>query len=589
MPVRVQETKVRIGGKDSSGRAFGSAQDNIRKTKSVSERMTAAIKKHWVLVTAGIAAAAVAIRKGWDAALDAARFQQSMQAFSTMVEAMGKDATDEFARIKAAAANMIDDKTIVEASNRAMSLGIPIERIGQLMEIARAKARDMGTDVSTAFSDIVTGIGRASPMILDNLGLIIKIGEANEKYAESIGKTVKQMTAADKKMAVLNATIEAGTEALNRHDLAVKTDNERIQEFGTNLKNITLGFGNFAKAILVKVIPAMNSFIERWNLVLFARERQKLLIELKGIEDRMEDHMTAMKRIAADGFWSFFYSDKDAARADAEYQKLLIRAEQIQALLDPRFRGAEPVEPEPEEPGDGVSAEDFETVYGQQLENFQFFLDSKHELLIEDKTRELETTINFDQLIANAERKEAQKRLQLEQQASKAIMAQRFAVANSTVNLLNILGQKSKEAALLGIAIATALEMARSWQATQTAAMLAYASQLIPGDPTSIARAAAAARATIFWGKVNLGLIAAAGALNFATTASGGGGGAGAPSLTGGGTLASPTVTTPAAVATEVAPIRVERIVIITEAKNADEIAEELIPALRRADARGVH
>jgi hypothetical protein len=45
---------------------------------------------------------------------------------------------------------------------------------------------------------------------LDNLGLTIKIGQANSDFAETLGKTVDELTAEEKQMALLNATLKSG-------------------------------------------------------------------------------------------------------------------------------------------------------------------------------------------------------------------------------------------------------------------------------------------------------------------------------------------------------------------------------------------
>jgi hypothetical protein len=84
-------------------------------------------------------------------------------------------------------------------------------------------------------------------------------------------------------------------------------------------------------------------------------------------------------------------------------------------------------------------------------------------------------------------------------------------VVNNALNLgVTLLGD-TKAAAIAGIAITKARAIAETIQATATASTLAYASQLIPGDPTSVARAIAAAASTESLGAINVGLIAATG------------------------------------------------------------------------------
>lgn len=245
------EVVIIVKGRNESKGAFNAVKDSATsafdKVKSAGKSAFADLKSiasdfkaHWVGVTAAIAGVWIAATKAWDLAAQAAQFEQSRQAFRGMVQSMGRDAEIEFGRIRAASAGLIDDKSLVESANKAMSLGIPIEKLASLMEIARAKARDMGTTATSAFNDIAVGIGRGSPLILDNLGLVIKLGEVYEEYADSVNKTVEQLSSQDKKTALLNATIDAGAEALDRHNLSLLTNLERMQKMTAAFTNMKL-------------------------------------------------------------------------------------------------------------------------------------------------------------------------------------------------------------------------------------------------------------------------------------------------------------------------------------------------------------
>ena len=101
---------------------------------------------------------------------------------------------------------------LILAANKAMSLGVAknTNDFTTLMEIARTKAKNMGITTTQAYNDIVTGLGRWSAMILDNLGIVVNSTEANEEYAKSIGKTVSQLTDAEKKQALINKVVADG-------------------------------------------------------------------------------------------------------------------------------------------------------------------------------------------------------------------------------------------------------------------------------------------------------------------------------------------------------------------------------------------
>ena len=110
------------------------------------------------------------------------------------------------------------------------------------MEIAKAanKLNPALGSTSQLFADIATGVKRASPMILDNLGLTISLGQANEEYAEALGKTVEQLTEEEKKLALLNATMKAGDKLIDQvgGNLDSATDDfARMETSITNLKD----------------------------------------------------------------------------------------------------------------------------------------------------------------------------------------------------------------------------------------------------------------------------------------------------------------------------------------------------------------
>jgi hypothetical protein len=207
------------------------------------EGLLTKLKNNWVVAAASITAAYMAAQKAWNLADQAAKYEQSAVAFHTMATSMGKDATTEFNKIREASKGLIDEKSLTEATNKALSLGIPLESIAALMEIAQAKSRDMGTTTQQAFSDIATGVGRASPLILDNLGLVMKVGSANEQLAAKLGKSTEELTDQEKKTAILNATLEAGKEAVARYNLEQLTTAERMQSLSATVTNVQLLIG----------------------------------------------------------------------------------------------------------------------------------------------------------------------------------------------------------------------------------------------------------------------------------------------------------------------------------------------------------
>ena len=142
-------------------------------------------------------------------------------AFNQLAKSAGVASEEVLASMQEMTNGTITRLDLMRTASQANLLGIGFTEMPKLLEIARASAVATGQSLSFMFDSIVTGIGRGSPLILDNLGIILKIGEANQNYAEQLGKTVEEMTTAEKKQAILNATLIAGEDIINKVGTAV--------------------------------------------------------------------------------------------------------------------------------------------------------------------------------------------------------------------------------------------------------------------------------------------------------------------------------------------------------------------------------
>jgi hypothetical protein len=74
--------------------------------------------------------------------------------------------------LRKATRGLVSDLELMKVTVQAGNFGIPIEQMGKLLEFATKRAAETGQSVDYLVQSIVTGIGRKSPLILDNLGII---------------------------------------------------------------------------------------------------------------------------------------------------------------------------------------------------------------------------------------------------------------------------------------------------------------------------------------------------------------------------------------------------------------------------------
>lgn len=93
------------------------------------------------------------------------------------------DQPDLLENLRKATKGTVNDVQLMTAAVKANDFRIPLEDLGKYLEFAQMKAQQTGQSVDYMTDSIVTGLGRKSPLILDNLG--ISAAEISEKTKET--------------------------------------------------------------------------------------------------------------------------------------------------------------------------------------------------------------------------------------------------------------------------------------------------------------------------------------------------------------------------------------------------------------------
>jgi len=235
-----------------------------RDAQLVTKKATTAIRTSWLQV----AGALYTVTKAWDLMQMAARADQERAAFNNLAASYGANADFIVMKLKQASGHAMDTMTLVNKAGTAMMMGITPDKLHKLMEIARTTARMTGQSVSKAFDDISLAVGRQSRMILDNLGIIVQVGKANEQYAAILGKAAGELTDVEKRQAFLNATVKAGEELMARMGQSAKTASEHFQTMDALSKDAMVFIGRALNEILRVILIVFTTFSHNFNLIL---------------------------------------------------------------------------------------------------------------------------------------------------------------------------------------------------------------------------------------------------------------------------------------------------------------------------------
>lgn len=178
----------------------------------------------------------------------------------------------------------------------------------------------------------------------------------------------------------------------------------------------------------------------------------------------------------------------------------------------------------------------------------------------------------------------ADERVRINLATETAIAQQRAATTNAALGFLQVLGAKNKAAAIAAIALEKALAIGRILTHSVETAQLAASTQLVPGDPTSLARAGAAGAAWLAKGAaLQALLVGATGAVQIAGVLSGNSGPTGSP--------ANPLFTRTGAADQQfgATPQSAVQVVITGNFGFDDHVADRMIETIREAvDGRDV-
>jgi hypothetical protein len=153
--------------------------------------------------------------------------------FERLASGMDVDSRKMLAGMQTASRGLVSEYELMQSANKAMLLGLPVtaESMHTLTDAATTLGRAMGMTATKSVDDLITALGRSSPMILDNLGITVKVGEANELYAQKLGIVGRELTDAEKKIAFYEAAMQKALDKTK--ELGDQT--ETLGEIGTRV------------------------------------------------------------------------------------------------------------------------------------------------------------------------------------------------------------------------------------------------------------------------------------------------------------------------------------------------------------------
>lgn len=162
--------------------------------------------------------------------------------------------------LREATNNTMSDFDLFQQANNAMILGVTsnTEEMGKMFDMAQRLGAALGKDTKQSVESLITGMGRQSKLMLDNIGIVVDVNKAYKDYAATNETTVDALTDVERKQAFMNATLEAGESKLQKIGDEVLLADAHFQRFGAASKNLSVTFG---EALLPLVKPLADAMV----------------------------------------------------------------------------------------------------------------------------------------------------------------------------------------------------------------------------------------------------------------------------------------------------------------------------------------
>ena len=254
--LKVFEGQTKKAGKavDKLGRSEATLNRNFKGASRQSSNQTKNFSKMAQGITGGLVPAYATLAANIFAIGAAFRFLQSagdlrilQQGQAEYAQRTGQNLSIMTRNLQAATDGQLAFAEAAQSVAIATAAGLGTKQINDLGIVAKNASLMLGRDLTDSFNRLVRGAVKAEPELLDELGIILRLETASEKYALSIGKTKNQLNIFEKSQAVVNEVLEQGVEKFGGVETQANALSKLAKSFDDLVNSLKRAIGPFAE------------------------------------------------------------------------------------------------------------------------------------------------------------------------------------------------------------------------------------------------------------------------------------------------------------------------------------------------------
>ena len=242
----------------------------------------ATMRSHLLLYSFGMS---MGIRQTIQLAKESTKLKSMEKAFNSLSGSVS-NASISMVKLQRATNGTMSEMDLFEQANNAMILGVTknSDEMAEMFDMAQRLGRALGVDTERSIQSLVTGLGRQSVKMLDNIGIIVKSNEAYEDYADANGLVASKLTDVEKRQAFFNAALTSGRKKMKDLGPEIVSTQDKFDRFSSTIEDLGTAFGGIVAPQLGLLLDKFSDFI--FNLNAGPMERFVKSIEAVGVESK---------------------------------------------------------------------------------------------------------------------------------------------------------------------------------------------------------------------------------------------------------------------------------------------------------------
>lgn len=248
---------------------------------------------------ATLAANVFAVTAAFNALQSAAQVEQIERGLIALGNRTGQTLTVFADGLKEITGNAISTEQALRSTAQVVSAGFSGAELERLGRVATDVSFALGRSMTDSMDRLTRGVIKLEPELLDELGIMTRLGDATSAYAAELGKSQNSLTRAERSQAFYNAVMAEGE--LKFGGLSEAAGNTKaFDQLGATFRDLTKDIFNFINIAALPLAQILNNklFLTA-GLVLFAGTlKNQLLPGLGDMAERSNKVAEAMNDMA---------------------------------------------------------------------------------------------------------------------------------------------------------------------------------------------------------------------------------------------------------------------------------------------------